>query len=127
MRYHCRYQIVDDTIEPRVVIVDTKVLTCNAVLVESIFPYRSRGISMATYKFLRFGVREEKTFGTVEEALESAIDDMNTGSAAPLEIAEEGRVVLERSAIKEKFNQESGMPPEAYIPQDKPYRKFGPN
>ena len=60
---------------------------------------------MVVYRFLKFGTREEHTFNSIEEALSVAFDDMNTGSAAPLEILEDGAVLMTHGIIRQKFHQ----------------------
>lgn len=51
------------------------------------------------YRYLKYGAREEKTCQSVVEALDEAIGDLETSTAAPLEIEENGKVVMDHSAI----------------------------
>ena len=65
---------------------------------------------MTIYRFLKFGTREETPFSSIEEALKAALEDINSNRAAPLEIEEDGKVVLRHTNIREQFEQKLDKP-----------------
>jgi len=75
---------------------------------------------MVIYRFLRFGTREDRTVSSVDDALSLALDDMNTGRALPLEIREDGILLMSHGAIRQKFHQEvDNLPDKADTPGHK--------
>ena len=54
---------------------------------------------MIVYRFLRFGHRQEMEFDTTEMALAQALEDLNNRFAAPVEIVEDGKVLMDAGWI----------------------------
>jgi hypothetical protein len=60
-------------------------------------------MSKVVYRYLRYGAREEMYCDSVDEAFYEAVSDIENGFAAPLDIIEDGRIVMDYIWIQKAF------------------------